>query len=71
MQLTPPGTQKAAESHAFIAANCGEILNAPEPAATRSLLTLGPALPYLTRHGWVAEWFKAPVLKTGVGATPP
>ena len=22
-------------------------------------------------HGWVAEWFKAPVLKTGVGASPP
>ena len=22
-------------------------------------------------HGWVAEWFMAPVLKTGVGATPP
>ena len=21
--------------------------------------------------GWVAEWFKAPVLKTGVGASPP
>src|SRR5690242_2305016 len=23
------------------------------------------------RHGRVAEWFKAPVLKTGVGETPP
>jgi hypothetical protein len=22
-------------------------------------------------RGWVAEWFKAPVLKTGVAATPP
>lgn len=21
-------------------------------------------------HGWVAEWLKAPVLKTGKGATP-
>ena len=23
------------------------------------------------KDGWVAEWFKAPVLKTGVGASPP
>src|SRR5687767_6289942 len=23
------------------------------------------------RRGWVAEWFKAPVLKTGVGSRPP
>ena len=23
------------------------------------------------RDGWVAEWFKAPVLKTGVGESPP
>jgi hypothetical protein len=26
---------------------------------------------YHDRRGRVAEWFKAPVLKTGVGATPP
>ena len=24
-----------------------------------------------SRSGWVAEWFKAPVLKTGVGSRPP
>ena len=23
------------------------------------------------QHGWVAEWFKAPVLKTGVGSRSP
>jgi hypothetical protein len=25
----------------------------------------------ILQNGWVAEWFKAPVLKTGVGSRPP
>jgi hypothetical protein len=58
-----------------MSANCGEIGTAVAPGRdsepARACLTPDRSLPYLTPAGWVAERFKAPVLKTGVGATPP
>lgn len=35
------------------------------------MLAEGAPIPHLSRYGEVAEWFKAAVLKTAVGATPP
>ena len=39
-------------------------------AAVRCPFSGGPS-EAVVRIGWVAEWFKAPVLKTGVGESPP
>ena len=39
-------------------------------AGSRAVAPRG-AVRYAKDTGWVAEWFKAPVLKTGVAETPP
>jgi hypothetical protein len=46
---------------------CSQMLRADNASFSR----FGLLISLFDPDGWVAEWFKAPVLKTGVGASLP